>query len=78
MTDFAVFHRVNDPTKKNFGKRVKTCEECFECYLEGDGETERGGRRAALTERFCSEFCANKYEDEIAEHEEGFQEDPCD
>ena len=50
-----------DPTKKNYGKKVKTCEECFETYFAGEGETEKGGE----TERFCSMMCADRYEMEI-------------
>lgn len=42
---------------------IKTCDQCMQDYLAGTGTTEDPkGSRIRLSERFCSESCADEYE----------------
>jgi hypothetical protein len=49
---------------------VKTCEQCFEEYEPGKGATEPGPTRVRLTERFCTESCAEEWDEQMGATEE--------
>ena len=51
-------------------RKMKTCEQCYEEYEAGTGTSEDHGLgRIRLTERFCTDSCADAYNDSFKDEE---------
>lgn len=46
---------------------TRLCDNCFEEFIPGKGATEVGASRTRLTERFCSESCAEEHEKSMSD-----------
>jgi hypothetical protein len=60
-----------DNPEVEFMIEMKTCEQCHQDYVKGEGATEPGPSRVRLTERFCSDTCAREYVDQVEGDEGG-------
>lgn len=54
---------------------LRTCDQCFGQYEAGSGVSEDDRSKVRLSERFCSQSCADEYNEQIDDH---FEEEQLD